>query len=141
MSSEEIIRRLIKDMEALKAEQRRLASLNPLFYVGNHNSTPITLSVDQNNYDPGNYDHITINTNAAINISGISGGVVGRELLITTHGGSGSVAYLHNSSSSSILNRIFNIGGATVTKTARMTMVLRYYYNPVAASLGWIQIV
>lgn len=123
-NQDEIIRRLIIDVEALKAEQKRQASLVPLYSILSTN-LPAQLTADVNNYDPGNYDLLFMFSNASRTITGFSGGVAGRMLWINTYG-SQNIVLAHNSASSLAANRISTHTAANITLTPRQAAVLVY---------------
>jgi len=137
-SNEEVLRNLIRDVETLKAEQKRLASIQSLFWVGNHDPTQRSITASQNNYEPGNYDSLLLYATGAFNITGVAGGVLGRILYITVFG-SNSITFTHQDAASIITNRMLMIGAASVTKGVRATLMLMY----VAHDSGnkWVQIV
>lgn len=114
MSDSEIIRRLMKDMQGLKEEQARLASMVPQYQILNYNQ-PAQLTANVNNYNPGDYDFLRLSSDASPrNISGISGGVKGRVLFLLV-GGSFTIALLHLSGLSIAANQIATLGGTTTT--------------------------
>lgn len=138
MSDSEIIRRLMKEIQALRDEQARLASLVPLYDVGNHDTVIATLSAGQNDYSVGDYDSIIRSASTPVTITGIAGGVLGRTLFITVLGAN-SISFAHQNASSVATNRIVTLTALTVAKTARQTLMLLY----IAHDTGnrWIQVV
>lgn len=123
----QIIRDMIQRIAQLEIEQKRLASLRPLFNIANV-SVDIALTTNQNNYDPSTYDVLYITTTGTITMSGIAGGVHGRMLFI--HNLSGTLQLLHNSASSTSTNRIFTRDAATLSILNRETALLTYYVKP-----------
>lgn len=132
MSDSEIIRRLMKDMQGLKDEQARLASMVPQFTILNVNQ-PATLTANVNNYSPGDYDILRLISDASPrNISGISGGVDGRILFLFL-AGTNTVALLHLSGLSLAANQIFTLGATTITmnppSSGVASVVMLFYFN------------
>lgn len=74
-----ILMRLLKDVNDIKANLRRVVANLPLYDIDNEN-TPAQITADQNNYVPGNYDVLRLASDASRSITGISGGVKGRKL-------------------------------------------------------------
>lgn len=141
MSSEEIIRRLIKDMEAVKAEQKRLAAQRGLFQIKNINPTAISLAANQNNYDFGNYEFVVFAPTAARTITGFANGTNGGVLYIRNrNSGAFSITLSHNSASSNVGNRIFTQTGADFTLVHRNSALFLYGPDAVIGASGWILI-
>lgn len=111
--NDQIIRDMVKKIDELEREQRRLASLGPLYSILNLN-TPAILTANQNDYDPGEYDILQLTSNASRTITGISGGVVGRVLTLVNIGNF-SIVLAHASASSLTVNQIYIPGGANIT--------------------------
>lgn len=131
---------LVRRLERLEAEVKRLASQNPLFDIVNHDPNPTarTLSANQNNYDPGNYDSIMLYASGAFNVTGFAGGVLGRILFITVFG-TNSITFTHQDAASIATNRMLMQGAVSVTKTIRQTLMLMYVAHD--AGNRWVQIV
>lgn len=125
--NDQIIRDMIQKLTQLEREQKRLASLRPLFHIANV-SVDIALTTNQNNYDPSTYDHLYITTTGTITMSGIVGGVHGRMLYI--HNLGGTLQLLHNNAGSTSTNRIFTRDGLTLSILNRETTLLTYYVKP-----------
>lgn len=123
---------LIKKVDDLEREVRRLSTLAPVFTVLNEN-TPAQLTASVNDYDPGNYDVLRMNGNSGWFITGISGGVKGRMLIIINVGPANVIALSHESASSSAANRIFSPTAANVTLSVGDGAYL--YYD--STSLRW----
>lgn len=126
----DVLLRLVKDVNDIRAALRRVVANLPLYDIANEN-TPATLSTNQNNYVPGNYDVLNLSSNASVNITGISGGVKGRSL--TLHNvGSYNIIFKNESSLSLSANR-FDMGYDVVI---RPNDAITFYYN--STLLKWI---
>lgn len=126
---------MIKEIELLKAEQKRLASLGPLYTIGNQDPTLRPIIANQNNYDPGNYDIITlVPTGGSFNVTGLTGGVNGRILFIRISSAF-NINFTHADAASSVGNQFTTQTAATVTKTNRLTLMVMYF------SPRWVQII
>lgn len=112
MSDQALLREMVAEIEKLKAEQRRLAAMIPLYEVINEN-TPTQFSANQNNYDAGDYDALMLSSNAARDLTGIAGGVKGRVMRLVNVG-SNNIVLRNESSSSSAANRFTSAGGSDV---------------------------
>lgn len=123
-ANDEIIRTLIGKIENLEREQKRQASLLPLYSILSSNF-PAQLTADQNNYDPGNADFLFLFSNASRNVTGLTGGVTGRLLWINTYG-SQNIVLVHLSASSLAANRISTHTAANITLTPRQAAILIY---------------
>lgn len=78
---QETIKRLIKEVADLRKIVGKNVATLPLFDIAGENI--VTISADQNDYNPGNYDVIRIETGVnPISITGFSGGKKGRFLEI-----------------------------------------------------------
>lgn len=117
--------RLIKDMQEVRAALRHVTTNLPLYDVANEN-TPASISTDQNNYVPGNYDVLRINATANVSITGISGGKKGRFLEIINVG-TGRISFPDESASSLAANRIATPYDQTVTLLPNARA--RFYYD------------
>ena len=124
MSEQEIIERLVKEVEQLKNMQQAAGGNLPLYRIGNANY-PASLTANQNNYDPGNYDIIFLEGTAARNISGFSGGTEGRMLFIRIIG-SFAISLLNLSGLSLAANQIVTRSGATLALAVGGTALLIY---------------
>lgn len=120
-----IIHELVQKVNDLDKKQRESIGNSPLFDIANEN-TPTVLGASQNNYDPGNYDVLRLESSLAVNISGISGGKKGRFLEVINVG-TFNVSLLHESALSTAANRIVNstLGTIVLTQYARR----RLYYD------------
>lgn len=105
--------RLIKDVNEIKAALRHVTTNLPLYDVANEN-TPASISTDQNNYVPGNYDVLRINATADVTITGIANGKKGRFLEIINIG-TGRISFTDEDNNSLAINRISTPYDQTVT--------------------------
>lgn len=117
--------RLIKDMQEVRAALRHVTTNLPLYDVANEN-TPASISTDQNDYVPGNYDVLRIDATANVSITGISGGKKGRFLEIINVG-TGRISFPDESASSIAANRIATPYDQTVTLLPNARV--RFYYD------------
>lgn len=117
--------RLIKDMQEVRAALRHVTTNLPLYDVANEN-TPASISTDQNDYVPGNYDVLRIDATANVSITGISGGKKGRFLEIINVG-TGRISFPDESASSVAANRIATPYDQTVTLLPNARA--RFYYD------------
>lgn len=96
--------------------------------------TPTTISTNQNNYALGDTDqavHVRLSSSADVDMTGLAGGASGR-IVIFTNTGSNAISFLHESASSTTINR-FSIGGTGITMEANESV--SFYYD--GASLRW----
>lgn len=119
------ILRLVRDVNNIQSALRRVTSNLPLFDIANEN-TPATLTTNQDNYVPGNYDILRLSSTADVTITGFRGGVKGRSLEIL-NSGSFVISFSHASTSSLPENRILLPYEQRVSllPTARV----RFYYD------------
>ena len=113
---------------------RNLEGGTPSYDVNNENS-PTQITADQNDYAPGDYDVLRLSTDASRAITGLSGGVKGRRLLLINVGAF-NFTLPHQSGSSAIANRIITKSGATVTVAPNGSAEL--YYD--STTLRWREI-
>lgn len=99
-----LLLRLVKDINDIKAALRRNVANLPLFDIDNEN-TPATLSSNQNNYPPGNYDVLQLASTTSVRVSGFTGGVKGRKLRIF-NAGNYPIVFTNQDSNSSAPNRL-----------------------------------
>ena len=97
-------------------------------FITNGVISPATLSSDQNDYNPtglSNASVIRLSSNTPVSITGISGGVSGRQLILlnTT---SNPIQLIDSSTSSSSQNRFLLGGGGTLTLINGSVVVLIY---------------
>lgn len=132
MDNATLLREMTQDILQLRQELQRLSAQKAHFFIANEN-TPTQLVANQNNYDPGNYDLLQLSSSSAINITGISGGVMGRVLRIY-NAGANNIILNHESGSSTAANRMTTMGGSSVFVVPGEIVDL--YYN--STTLRWI---
>lgn len=130
---DETIRQMMRNIQRIEEEQKRLAAQTRLFNILNVN-TPSQITSNQDNYDPGDYDYLRLTSDASRNISGFSGGVNGRVLYLM-NGGTQNIVLLHNSGLSVAGNGIRCPGAASYTMTPNTTgtktrVILVYMVDP-----------
>lgn len=131
---DEILLRLVKDVNDIRSALRRVAVNLPLYDIANEN-TPNILSADQNNYVPGNYDILRLESSGDVQITGIRNGVKGRSLQIFNVGATYSITLAHQSASSDAQNRFdFGIGANIIVGPGSSFTV---YYD--SAQSRWIE--
>ena len=81
LKHDDVLLRLIKDVNDVRSALRRVVATLPLYDIDNENS-PAQITANQNNYIPGNYDVLRLTSSAAYTITGITTGVKGRKLRI-----------------------------------------------------------
>lgn len=136
MNNDQIIRDMLKKINELEKEQRRMASLGALYEIWNSNE-PATIAVSpQNAYAPGDYGFLSLNASIAVLLNGMSGGLDGRLMLIRLAGGSSNITLVHNSGSAATANKIFTYTGANIVLTQRQAALL--IYDTVSAVSGWL---
>lgn len=124
MSQQDILENLLKRVARL---ERGLSSQQvqvPVYRILNPN-TPSQITSNQNNYDPGDYDLLWLDTDASRNITGFQGGVSGRVLWICNIG-TNNIVITHNDASSSSGNRVICPAAANVTLVTRRSALLIY---------------
>ncbi len=87
--------------------------------------TVVEITADQNNYDPGIGVAIRLLSDASRTITGLTGGVDGRRLLLI-NAGSNDIVFANQSASSQEVNRIITGTGASVTVAADNLFQLWY---------------
>lgn len=122
MSDQEILERLVREVEFLKTEVARVQALTPLYLVWNPVTLP-QLTASQNDFDVGPYTFVDMTSDAPRTITGIAGGIKGRVLILANVGlVAGNTIILANLSASSLaINRIAIMGAANLT--------MNYYAN------------
>lgn len=100
---DELLLRLLKDVNEIRSALRRVTANLPLFDIANEN-TPAILATNQNDYVPGNYDILRLSSSANVSITGIANGKKGRRLQIFNVG-SFSISLVHQSALSLAVNR------------------------------------
>jgi len=130
---DDMLLRLVKDLNEVRSVLRRVVANLPLFDIDNEN-TPAQLTADQNNYVPGNYDVLRLSGDAARNITGIRNGTKGRRLRIFNVG-SYPITLVHASASSLAANRFkFSNAKDAVIPPASTTLI--YYDSTQARWIG-----
>lgn len=124
MSERQLLMEMVAEIESLKEEINRLATMIPAFEILNQN-TPSQITADQNNYDPGDYDTLLLSSSAAWDITGISGGVMGRVLTLINVG-LNHIILRHEAGASTTTNRLVTPGSAPVFVVPGETVQLRY---------------
>lgn len=118
---------IVKRITNIEREIRKPTSDNPAFRLYSENS-PSMLTASMNDYDPGNYDVIRLESNAAISITGFLGGMLGRELRIYNVGGY-VITLSHQSSSSLQPNRILTYNSTSITLNPNARAILYYDFT------------
>lgn len=95
---DQVIKRLIKEINDIHIALGNSVANFPLYDIANEN-TPPTLTTNQNNYAPGNYDILRLNSTGNVSITGISGGKKGRRLQLFNVGAYGITLSNLNASS------------------------------------------
>lgn len=126
---DETMMRLIRDVNEIKSALRHVTTNLPLFDIANEN-TPVSISTDQNNYIPGNYDVLRIDATGDVSITGIANGKKGRFLEIINVG-TGKITLSHEDALSLAVNRFTAVGEENIVMfpTARV----RIYYDSTLA--------
>lgn len=89
-------------------------------------NSPAQITGDQNNFATGNFDVLRLDTDASRTITGLDGGVTGRQLLIINVG-SNNLVLANQSGSSDAANRI--ICQNSVNLTIEATNDCRLYFD------------
>lgn len=117
---------MTREIEFLKTEVKRLASLTPLFAVKNQNLVE-DVTANQNNYTLGNYDMIFLNPTANRTIRGITGGVKGRLLFIRNTSQTGStLTFTHQDAAATAGNKITTASLGSIVLGVRQTAIFTY---------------
>lgn len=124
MSDQSIMEEMIRRISDLENKVKDNAVQKPRFEIVNANY-PAQITSNQNDYNPGNYDFLYVQTDASRNLSGISGGVFGRRLSIYLYG-SFNLVILNASGSSAAGNRFTTPTGANLTLTPPACIILNY---------------
>lgn len=121
---DDILLRLIKDVNDIRSALRRVTVNLPLFDIANENS-PTQLTTNQNNYVIGNYDILKISSSQDVNITGFKGGVKGRYIKIFNTG-SFVITLTHQDTSSDADNRFAFAPGIDTIITPGSSILLYY---------------
>jgi len=101
---DDLLLRVLKDLADVRSALRRVVSVLPLFDIDNEN-TPALLTANQDDYNPGNYDVLRLESNKIVFISGISRGIKGRKLRLFNVGEDYSIVLKDGSTDSVPANR------------------------------------
>jgi hypothetical protein len=124
---DDLILRLVKDVNDIRSMLRRTVANLPLFDISNENTPPM-ITADQNDYVPGNYDVLRLSSNAPWTITGFRGGVKGRFLRLVNVGAY-EIAIAHESYLSTIGNRVRSSTGFNIVINAGGEIVLYYDFS------------
>lgn len=116
---DEIIAEILKELNRQREAIRQATAQRHLYEILNVNR-PAQLTANQNNYDPGDFDVLTLTSDASRNITGISGGVEGRALYLNNNG-TQNIVLVHQSALSSAENRLALPGAVNHTMTGNTT--------------------
>lgn len=124
---DDLILRLVKDVNDIRSLLRRTVANLPLFDISNEN-TPDQITSDQNDYVPGNFDVLRIYSDAPRVITGFRGGVKGRFLRLFNVGNY-EITIAASSGLSSYGNRVVSPTGFDMIVNAGGELVLYYDIN------------
>lgn len=124
---DDLILRLVKDVNDIRSLLRRTVANLPLFDISNEN-TPDQITSNQNDYVPGNFDVLRIYSDAPRTITGFRGGVKGRFLRIFNVGNY-EITIAASSGASSYGNRVVSPTGFDMIINAGGELVLYYDIN------------
>ena len=128
--SDEVTQEMLRKINDLEERVRRLSSERALFPIWNVN-TPAQITSNQNNYDPGDYAALLLQSDInGRQITGFQGGVAGR-LLLLVNISSTTIVLVNSSASSDSANQILIPGAANLTMQANPTG------NATTVLLGW----
>lgn len=117
--------RVLRELSEIRISLGRTVANVPLYDVSNENS-PSSLTGNQNDYVPGNYDVLRLTSNTTgRTITGFSGGVKGRFLRLINVG-LYEIVLAHESASSSAANRIVSPTGTNIILNVQGQIVLYY---------------
>lgn len=88
-------------------------------------TTPAQLTVNTNDYDPGDANLLRLSASGAINLTGISRGEEGR-LLSLVNVGANTITLKNQDILSAAINRIIGLGGADFALAANASAILWY---------------
>lgn len=130
---DDLLLRLVRDVNEIRSILRRTVANLPLFDVANEN-TPATITANQNDYVPGNYDILRLSSSLDVSITGIANGKKGRFIKVFNVG-SYAITFEHQSTSSATENRLkFSIGTGQVLLPGSSIV---FYYD--STQLRWIE--
>ncbi len=125
--------RLVKDVNDIRSALRRVTVNLPLYDINNEN-TPDQITANQNNYVPGNYDVLRLSSSKTIIITGMKGGVKGRNLKLFNVGDN-TIVLSHQNSDSDSNNRFkFRSGTASFIESGDTVEI---YYD--STQMRWIE--
>lgn len=124
---DDLLLRIVKDLNDIRASLRRVVGNIPLFDISNEN-TPDEIQVDQDNYVPGNFDILRLSANAPHIITGFRGGTKGRFLRIFNVG-IYELTLAHQSLTSDFGNRINSPTGFDIVINPGGEQVLYYDFT------------
>lgn len=119
-----VVGQLVREVGDLGRRIERLMSSRSLYTVLNER-TPAQITANQNDYAPGDYDVLRMSSDAARNLTGLSGGKMGRLLRIINIG-SFNIVIVHESSLSVAANRIVVASVANLTLATTDSATLYY---------------
>jgi len=125
MSDQELLKDIVRQIEELKTEQRRLASLKPLYNVWNMDTIGTPLAADANNYAVGDYDLIFIAPTANRIINGLTGGVKGRFLIVKNQS-TFTLTFTNQNASATAENRILTPTLGNIVLASRQSALFIY---------------
>lgn len=135
MISNDLIMEMVRKLEAIEIEQKRLASLRPLFQVLNQKVCE-DLTADASNYATGDYDTVFLVPTAARIIHGFTGGVAGRLLFVRNSSAAFNISLPHQSATATAENRIATATLGTIVVGPRTTAILQYVNQTAVVSGG-----
>lgn len=124
---DDLLLRLIKDVNDIRSALRRTVANLPLYDVSNEN-TPIQITANENDYVPGNYDVLRLDSDAARTITGISGGVKGRFLRLMNVG-SFEITISHLSALSLPANQVISATNRDIVINTDGQLLLYYDFT------------
>src|SRR3990167_2819323 len=127
---DDLLLRLGKEVNDIKAALRRIVPNLPLYDIANEN-TPAQLTASQNDYAPGNYDVLLLDSSRLVALTGMRGGVKGRSIRLFNIGDN-SILIPTESTSSQTANRFRLQGGKDpvyLTSVEPNTNLEFYYLN------------
>lgn len=124
---DDLILRLVKDVNDIRSLLRRTVANLPLFDISNEDS-PEQITSNQDDYVPGNFDVLRIYSDAPRTITGFRGGVKGRFLRLFNVGNY-EITIAASSGSSSYENRVVSPTGFDMIINAGGELLLYYDIN------------
>lgn len=121
---DDLLLRLVKDVNDIRSALRRTVANLPLYDISNEN-TPAQITTTMNDYVPGNFDVLRLSSHAFEYITGISGGVKGRFLRLI-NSGNYEIGFAHQSVLSLPQNRIISATGREIRLNVNGQLLLYY---------------